>query len=381
MPAIRRLGHEVALWHEVDTPDAHPPLPVPDSAPIWSVSRLGVSAAVANLREWRPDVLYAHGLLDPAIERRALDVAPAVFFAHDYYGTCISGLKALSRPVVTPCSRTFGWRCLAEYYPRRCGGLSPVTMVRQFRLQHDRLSLLSRYAAIVTHSSHMRQEYVRHGFPPARVFNVGYGQGAGPCGAPEVGNGRRGDDEPWRLLFVGRMDRLKGGSELIRALPEVSRRLARPLHLTFAGDGQERSSWEARAAEVCRLDSRICVEFQGWTGPEARDGLYERADLLVVPSLWPEPLGLVGIEAARHSLPAVAFDVGGISDWLMPGANGVLAPGDPPTVQGLADAVVAALGDPTAYARLRDGALRMSAGFSFDTHLRLLFQVFGEIVH
>ena len=48
---------------------------------------------------WHPDVIYAHGLTDPAIEARTLEVAPAVFFAHNYYGTCISGAKTFKYPV------------------------------------------------------------------------------------------------------------------------------------------------------------------------------------------------------------------------------------------------------------------------------------------
>ena len=99
----------------------------------------------------------------PQVERRTLDIAPAVFFAHNYYGTCISGAKTFKNPVVTPCDRRFGWQCLAQYYPRRCGGWNPVTMVRLFRQQRDRLELLSRYGAIVTHSAHMQNEYVNHG--------------------------------------------------------------------------------------------------------------------------------------------------------------------------------------------------------------------------
>ena len=74
--------------------------------------------------------------------------------------------------------------------------------------------------------------------------------------------------------------------------------------------------------------------------------------MLVVPSLWPEPFGLVGLEAARHRLPVAAFAVGGIPDWLRPGVNGYLAPGDPPTPGGLADAIIACLKDPETHARL-----------------------------
>jgi len=379
MPALQNAGHDIALWHEVDSPAEHTVLPVRAPAPVWSVSGLGLDAAVDALKEWRPDLLFAHGLLEPSVERRALDVAPAVLFAHDYYGTCISGLKTLTQPVVTPCSRRFGWQCLAQYYPRRCGGLSPVSMMQQFSRQRDRLDLLPRYAAIVTSSGHMLQEYVKHGVASARVFKVGYGSDlGGPVTARERTD--EGRDEVHRLLFVGRMDPLKGGRQLLRALPIVAHRLGRSLHLTLAGDGPQRTAWQALAASTCQGEPRIQVEFPGWLDRDAVASLYERSDLLVVPSLWPEPFGLVGLEAVRHGLPAVAFDVGGISEWLKPGVNGVLAPGHPPTVEGLADAIVEALRGRRRLALRSRESEQVSADFSVDAHLRRLLHVFETVV-
>lgn len=378
MPALHAAGHDVSLWHEVDTPADRSVLPIPPEAPTWSVSALGLETAADELRNWRPDLLYAHGLLEPAVERHVLDVAPAVFFAHDYYGTCISGHKTLTSPVVTPCRRTFGWQCMAEYYPKRCGGLSPVTMVRHYKRQHDRLDLLSRYAAIVTLSGHMRQEYLRHGFAATRVFNVKYGPE--PMTAHSPYSRKRDERDSWKLLFAGRMDRLKGGRELLQALPAVTRRLGRRVHLTLAGDGPERQAWEAQAAELRRLDPLLEVSFRGWLESDALETLYEESDLLVLPSLWPEPLALVGLEAGRHRMPAVAFDVGGISDWLRPGVNGALAPGDPPTVEGLADAIVAVLCDVETHARLSLGAERMTREFTLEAHLRRLSEVFEMVV-
>jgi glycosyltransferase involved in cell wall biosynthesis len=175
------------------------------------------------------------------------------------------------------------------------------------------------------------------------------------------------------------MDRLKGGSELLQALPAVARRLKRSLRLTLAGDGPARASWEAQAGAVCRDEPAIQVVFRGWLKSDALEQLYRESDLLTLPSLWPEPLALVGLEAGRCRLPAVAFDVGGISDWLKSGVNGVLAPGDPPTVHGLSEALVAALQSPETHSHLRSGAERVSQAFTFDEHMRLLLQVFEEV--
>jgi glycosyltransferase involved in cell wall biosynthesis len=377
VPKLQRAGHEIALWHEVNTPVDYDPIPMPSGAPVWSMTDLGLEPALAALSSWRPDLLYAHGLLDPAVERRTLQIAPSVFFAHNYYGTCISGAKTVRRPVVTPCGRTFGWQCLAHYYPSGCGGLSPFTMVRQYRQQRDRLQLLSKYSAIVTHSTHMQQEYIKHGLNTARVFNVKYGADeASPASGTAIAPAPH--DGPWELLFAGRMDDLKGGRELIQALPDVVRRLNRDVRLTFAGDGLARAEWERLAQRVCRVESRAQVLFTGWLPRASIDTLFSQSDLLVLPSLWPEPLALVGLEAARHRLPVAAFAVGGISDWLTSGHNGFLAPGDPPTIDGLVLAIVSCLKDAVTHARLRDGAAELSADFAFEKHIELLLRAFDD---
>ena len=133
-----------------------------------------MTGAIAAMREWHPDLIFAHGLVNPKNEAATLSVAPAVFFAHGYYGTCISGAKTNSYPKVVPCTRTFGPKCLLHFYPRRCGGLSPVTALIEYRRQAKRLELLRRYRAILTDSTHMRDEYLRHGFDPGMVIRSSY---------------------------------------------------------------------------------------------------------------------------------------------------------------------------------------------------------------
>src|SRR6266851_3146596 len=132
IPAIARSGHAVSFWCELDQPDHLDRIPLPEDAPAWCVSELGAEAALAALAAWRPDVIFAHGLSDPNLEGETIKLAPAVFFAHGYYGTCISGSKTHALPTPRPCQRKFGLACMLHYYPRRCGGLNPITMATQF---------------------------------------------------------------------------------------------------------------------------------------------------------------------------------------------------------------------------------------------------------
>ena len=379
IPQLRRAGHELAFWHEVDGPTDRGRIALPSDTPVWSVQALGTEAALAELKAWQPRLLYAHGLLDPRIEARTLDVAPAVFLAHDYYGTCISGAKSFKNPAITPCTRTFGLPCLVQYYPRRCGGWSPLTMVREFRKQADRLALLRRYKAVVTLSTHMQQEYSRHGLSAPAIFKV-------HCG-PVQEIERSATAQPSqhaaasRLLFVGRMHALKGGHELLSALPNVIQALQKDVHLVLVGDGPDRLAWEQLAVRIQAEEPRLRIEFPGWLARDAIDTLFANSDLLVLPSLWPEPFGLVGLEAARHRLPVAAFAVGGISEWLRPGVNGFLADGDPPSARGLAEAIIQCLKDPETHAHLREGASRLSSRLTFDRHVDALLRVFADVTH
>jgi glycosyltransferase involved in cell wall biosynthesis len=88
--------------------------------------------------------------------------------------------------------------------------------------------------------------------------------------------------------------------------------------------------------------------------------------------VWPEPFGLVGLEAASQGVPSVAFDVGGIGEWLTDGDNGRLAPGNPPRAEALADAIRWAAEHPADLAAMRPRALATARRMSLDAHVARL---------
>jgi glycosyltransferase involved in cell wall biosynthesis len=347
LAALDRAGHDVALWFEQDVPGDAPPIALPGGVPSANIS--------ASLREalaWGPDAIVVNGLQDAAVEAQLLASRPAIYVAHNFSGTCISGTKSWSAPIERPCNRRFGPACLAHYFPHRCGGLNPITMVSLYARERRRLEALKHAHRIVTLSDFMRREYLRHGCDEARVVCVPYGGDRPTASTPVAAHDVRG-----ALAFVGRLERLKGVHVLLEALPLAAARAGRAISLAVLGEGPERGNLEAQARALMASHQGISVRFDGRVDARARDERLAAADLLVVPSLWPEPLGLVGLEAARLGVPAVAFDVGGIRQWLTPGESGMVAPGDPPTAQGLAEAIGAALSDPARLARLRLGAI------------------------
>jgi len=274
-------------------------------------------------------------------------------------------------------------RCFVHYYPHRCGGLNPMRMLIDYRSQAARLGLMRRYAAVLTASDHMRAEFVRHGLSPERVHTLppplGPDRFFQPVGA-EPAQVRPSRDRKLRLLFAGRMTGMKGGLIMIDALTPVANALQCPLEVTFVGDGPDRRLWEQRAQPAQATSSSLQIEFTGWLDSSRLGQLMLDSDLLVVPSTWPEPFGLIGPEAGLHRLPAAAFAVGGIPEWLSDGVNGRLAPGDPPSAAGLARAIVECVRDPAELARLRNGAREQARRYGLQAHIDALLAIFASVI-
>lgn len=352
LPAVAGTGRHVALWTELDHPVDRAPVTLPAGAVEWCVALSDLESVMAALQRWAPSVLLVNGVIDPLIETQLLRIAPAVFVAHTYTGTCISSRKTLAFPQARPCDRVLGPACLALFYPRRCGGLNPVTLVRDYRRQSSRLRLMGAYNAVLTLSAHMRREYVRHGVDPNRVHALPPYRPAVPALDPVA---------PARttLLFLGRVERLKGCRLLIDALPLVQARLGQPLRLVMAGDGPDRQACERLAGPT--RSAAIDIAFPGWVDHAGRSRLLAEASVVVMPSVWPEPYGLSGLEAVAAGVPVAAFRTGAIPEWLHEGV-GRLAPANPPTVAGLVEAIVGCLAlgryAPTALTDLREQQAR-----------------------
>lgn len=368
MPALIARGHHLAFLHHNSRREAGPTrLEVP-GVPSAGVADVGLEAAIDRMRAWGPDVCFSHNMQQLEVDAALTGEWPTVKMMHGYFGTCVGGQKSHAFPRVQPCTRTFGPACLALYLPRHCGQLRPVLMAQQFGWASRQRALFGRYAHVVVASDHMAAEYGRHGLTPDRLTAARLFPTALSTDAP-----RSAPLDP-SVLFAGRMTALKGGDVLIEAAAAANRRLRVPVRLLMAGEGPERLRWSALAARL-----GVSAEFTGWLTGSALATMFRRASIVAVPSLWPEPFGLVGLDAAVHGVPAVAFAVGGIGQWLRDGVNGRLV-AEVGSADALGLAIVSMIDDPAELRRLGDGAAGVARELNIGAHLDTLERVFARAV-
>ena len=327
----------------------------------------GRNAALAAVRSWAPDVCFSHNVNDLTLEQALVDAFAVVKFMHGYFGTCIGSQKMHAFPSPVPCERRFGPACLALYLPRHCCRLDPRTLVTDWRWTSAQHRLLASYRTIVVASRHMRVEFERNGVEEDRITVNPLFSTMRPLAAVAPL-----PIEP-TVMFLARMTSLKGGDLLIKAVDIAQRRLGRRIHLVMAGDGPRRAEWE-------ELARRLNVEsaFPGWVSGEDRHAWLARASVAALPSTWPEPFGLVGLEAAAAGVPTVAFDVGGISEWLRHEVNGVAVP-TPPSAEAFGSALAGVLGDERRLTALRTGARRLADEMTLGAHLDRLETLFDAV--
>lgn len=137
------------------------------------------------------------------------------------------------------------------------------------------------------------------------------------------------------LLFVGRLVSDKGAGMLVEVVGRLARDGIRPT-LTITGSGPEE---EPLRQQVRRLGLEDQTRFTGPLRGEALAQEMNRHRVLVVPSLWAEPFGIVALEGIACGCWVIGSERGGLKDAI--GPCGVTFPnGD---VQALADSLGASL--------------------------------------
>ncbi len=308
-----------------------------------------------------------------------LAAAPLVRFVQDHTLFC-PGLNKLHEDG-SLCTRALGAECLRRYFlADGCSGLKvdgapslrfPLHSLRDCLRE---LELTRRARRVLVASRYMAGELYAAGLPHQLVEVLPYfTRSNSPRLArealPETTRAFVEHDSRPLLFTPTRLATPDKGVEYLLTAMEGLRDRAR---LVVAGEGPARPWLERKARDEGLLES---VHFSGWLPPGVIESLYAAASVVVCPSVWNEPFGLVGIEAMAHSLPVVAFDVGGIGEWLVHGETGLVC--ERRNAAALRNAIEEVLEDPeSAYGMGASGRERLERGFSVDSHVAALEEAF-----
>ncbi|HVS52565.1 MAG TPA: glycosyltransferase family 4 protein [Opitutaceae bacterium] len=314
---LKRRGHSLALLHGAHTgkQEAAWDETFERRFPLENVHATSAAAVRHAVAEFHPDVIFLHKLADfSALEVLAGGGVPVVRMVHDHDLYCLRGYK------YHPLTRKICTRAASAYCVFPCGGTIARQRDGKFPLKwvsytgkRRELALNRRFRRLIVATGFMREELVRNGFAPEQI-EIHAPVPRAADAALQCSFGSRN-----RIVYAGQIIRGKGVDVLLESLARV--RTA--FECVILGDGNHRAHCEQLAAKLGLGDR---VKFTGFVTQEQIQDFYGDASLAVVSSVWPEPFGAVGLEAMRCGLPVVAFDAGGIREWLIDGWNGYLVP-------------------------------------------------------
>jgi D-inositol-3-phosphate glycosyltransferase len=188
------------------------------------------------------------------------------------------------------------------------------------------------------------------------------------------------------ILYVGRIEPLKGIDTLLRALAQMQMEAAAeccPHSLVIIG-GDPEATQEAMNSEMARLQ-RLAAElgikdlvlFLGKRSQDSLPYYYSAADVVVVPSHY-ESFGMVALEAMACGVPVVASQVGGLAFLVKDGETGFVIPDNEPDL--LADRLIDILQNQDLQARLGKQGELAARDYSWDKIAARMYTVYEDLL-
>jgi glycosyltransferase involved in cell wall biosynthesis len=333
---------------------------VPELAQRWKA--FDTSKVIKKIEKESPDVVYFHHVFHPDLVKDVARSFPTAAYLHGVGFTCPSRRRFLKGKLKS-CEYPLSAFCQFHAYPQRCMPRNPAKGIplicNSFRLRNAFKGI----GKLVVPSHYLKNVLLKNGFHGDQVEVISYF-----TFLPER-EPRALLPEPPRVLFVGRIDASKGIMHFIKML-EL---LKADFKAVIIGDGPDIEN-AREESERAGMD----IEFKGYMKQAEINRYYRDSSVIVFPSIYPETFGIVGIEAGAYEKPIVAFDVGGVSEWLKDGENGFLI--KPYDIEDMAKKVEILLTDKErAVSMGSSGRKIVEERFSPGVHLDKLLSVFGEL--
>ncbi len=185
------------------------------------------------------------------------------------------------------------------------------------------------------------------------------------------------------VLFVGRIEPLKGVDTLIEAMSCLRLRDGHKVHLAIIG-GDPSASPQVMSAEMARLQKLcddLCVgQLVVFLGKRDQDRLpyyYSAAELLVMPSHY-ESFGMVALEAMACGTPVIASEVGGLAYLVRDGETGFTVPDQEPEL--LSEKITWLLEDRDLHRTMSARAVEYAQHYAWEKIASQIIDVYRELV-
>lgn len=318
-----------------------------------------------DLAKFKPEVVYLQNVFDFALTEKIKAKYPTWRFIHDHQTYCPGSSKYwFSSNKICPVP--FSYSCALSGLTQHCMSRRPDKIWRELRTKPKLLETTRNLRGLVVASQFMKEQLVLNQIPTEKItVNPLF---ISPDWEVIASSAQVTESSPPAILFIGRVFIEKGVEYLLRAC----QLLANSYQLQIIGDGWdlERLRGLAKAWEL-----RGKVDFLGWLEHAEVAKHLASCRMLVVPSIWPEPFGIIGLEAMAWAKPVVAFDSGGISTWLRDGRNGFLVPRL--DVAKLAEKINQLLADKLLTDKLgMAGREILKREFTLERHVKILEEIF-----
>jgi D-inositol-3-phosphate glycosyltransferase len=184
------------------------------------------------------------------------------------------------------------------------------------------------------------------------------------------------------LLFVGRIEPLKGLDTLIQAIGQMQTQKVYVCLTVIGGDPD--NSPEAQSAEMARVQTlrqeaglSELITFLGKRSQDTLPYYYSAADVVVVPSYY-ESFGMVALEAMACGTPVVASQVGGLAFLVQDGVTGFTVPVDEP--EALAEKLAALVSDTQLRHKLGQQALAVAQQYAWENIAARILALYGQVL-
>jgi D-inositol-3-phosphate glycosyltransferase len=186
------------------------------------------------------------------------------------------------------------------------------------------------------------------------------------------------------ILFVGRIEPLKGISTLIQAVSCLRlKNLEEPVHLAIIGGEPEAADGQiseemARIQKLCDdLTVGKMVVFLGKRGQDTLPYYYSAAEVVVMPSHY-ESFGMVALEAMACGTPVIASQVGGLAFLVQNGVTGYTIPADDHDI--LCDRLTTLLGEKSKRDRMGRDAAEYAKNYDWEKITSQIVTVYKELI-